>query len=128
MSDEPLSIRHRLDRAGILLSGLCLLHCVAGIVLIWALGLGSHILLSPDIHHVGLAVAVVIAAIAIGWSALKHRRPVPITIAVSGLLFMGAALTVPHGIYEAVLTIIGVILVSVGHFMNIRANRLNAAR
>ena len=34
--------------------------------------------------------------------------------------FMGAALAVPHGVKEAVLTIIGVALVSLGHILNLR--------
>ena len=33
---------------------------------------------------------------------------------------MGAALAVPHGVKEAVLTIIGVALVSLGHILNLR--------
>ena len=35
-------------------------------------------------------------------------------------LFMGGALAVPHGYKEAVLTIIGVALVSLGHVLNLR--------
>ncbi len=52
-----LSIRGRLDRAGMVLSGLCALHCVAGIVLVAVLGIGGGILLNPVIHRVGLAAA-----------------------------------------------------------------------
>ena len=37
-----------------------------------------------------------------------------------GLTFMGGALAVPHGAEEAVLTIIGVALVSLGHILNLR--------
>lgn len=128
MSDNGISIRNRLDRAGLWLSGLCLVHCVLGIGLIWALGLGSHALLDPDWHRYGLALAMIVAGVAIGWGAIKHRRPAPFVIAMTGLSFMGGALAVPHGIHEAVLTIIGVSLVSVGHFLNMRANQLNLQR
>jgi len=41
-------------------------------------------------------------------------------VAMTGLTFMGGALAVPHGIKEAVLTIIGVALVSLGHILNLR--------
>ena len=37
-----------------------------------------------------------------------------------GLSFMGGALAVEHGVEEAVLTIIGVSLVSLGHVLNLR--------
>ncbi|MFA9201918.1 MAG: MerC domain-containing protein, partial [Cypionkella sp.] len=43
--------------------------------------------------------------------------------AMTGLSFMGGALAVEHGYEEAVLTIIGVALVSVGHVLNLRACR-----
>lgn len=120
MSDSNISIRGRLDRAGIWLSGLCLLHCLATIILVSMLGLGGQALLAPEIHRYGLALALIIAAVAIGWGALRHRRPAPFVIAMMGLSFMGGALAVPHGWHEAVLTIIGVSLVSVGHILNLR--------
>ncbi len=128
MSQDSSSIRQRLDRAGIWLSGLCLMHCVAGIALIWALGLGSHALLDPDLHRYGLALAMIVAGVAIGWGAVEHRRAAPFVTAMTGLSFMGGALAVPHGMQEIVLTMIGVVLVSIGHFLNLRANRLNAQR
>lgn len=128
MSEKTVSIRSRLDRAGIWLSGLCLVHCIAGIALIWALGLGGHILLDPDWHRYGLALAMIIAGVAIGWGAIKHRRALPFVIAMTGLTFMGGALAVPHGPKEIVLTVIGVSLVAIGHFLNIRSNRLNLQR
>lgn len=121
-------IRNRLDRVGMLLSGLCLLHCVAGIVLVAALGLGGGILLDPIIHRIGLALAVLVAAVAIGLGALRHRRAAPFVIAMTGLSFMGGALAVDHGVEEAVLTIIGVSLVAVAHVLNLRQSSGSAAR
>lgn len=120
MPDSNISIRGRLDRAGIWLSSLCLLHCLATIILVSVLGLGGQALLAPEIHRFGLALALIIAAVAIGWGALRHRRPAPFVIAMTGLSFMGGGLAVPHGWHEAVLTIIGVSLVSVGHILNLR--------
>jgi hypothetical protein len=115
------SIRGNLDRAGITLSALCVVHCLATIVLVSALGLGGELLSDPIIHEVGLVLAMIVAAVAIGWGALKHRRPAPFVTAMTGLTFMGGALAVPHGYEEAMLTIIGVALVSLGHILNLRA-------
>lgn len=113
-------LRRRLDKAGIWLSGMCLLHCLATVFIVSGLGIGGHFLLAPEIHEVGLVLAMMIAAVAIGWGALRHRRALPFVTAMTGLSFMGGALAVPHGFHEAVLTIIGVVLVSIGHLANLR--------
>lgn len=120
MGNASSSIRGILDRAGIWISSLCLLHCLATIILVSALGVGGQFLLAPEIHRTGLVVALVVAAVAIGWGALRHRKAAPFVTAMMGLSFMGGALAVPHGIEEAVLTIIGVTLVSTGHILNLR--------
>lgn len=113
-------IRQRLDRAGIALSALCAVHCVLSVVLVSVIGLGAEALLDPAIHRIGLLVATLVAAVAIGWGAVKHRMAAPFVVAMTGLSFMGGALAVPHGVEEAVLTIIGVGLVSLGHVLNLR--------
>ncbi|MEO0871681.1 MAG: MerC domain-containing protein [Pseudomonadota bacterium] len=112
--------RQRLDQFGIGLAGLCAVHCVATVLIVSGLGVGGHFLLAPEIHEIGLALAVVAAALAIGWGAWRHRRPAPILVALVGLGFMTAALLFGHGPQEAVLTIIGVTIVSIGHVLNMR--------
>jgi len=114
-------IRRRLDHLGIGMAGLCALHCLATVLIVSGLGIGGHFLLSPEIHRIGLALALIVAAVAIGWGALKHRRRAPFVTAMMGLTFMGGALAVPHGSQEFVLTLIGVALVSAGHLLNLRA-------
>ena len=113
-------LRGRLDRLGVLLSCLCLIHCVLGLVLVAGLGVGATFLLDPDIHRVGLVLATIIAGVAIGIGAIRHRRAAPFVVAMTGLSFMGGALAVGHGFEEAVLTVIGVILVAAGHLLNLR--------
>lgn len=113
-------LRNRLDRFGLLLSGACAVHCILSIVVVAGLGLGGGFLLDPVIHHVGLVLATLIAAVAIGAGALRHRKALPFVVAMTGLSFMGGALAVDHGAEEAVLTIIGVTLVAAGHVLNMR--------
>lgn len=115
-----LSIRDRLDRAGILLSGLCALHCLLSIVLVSVLGLGGQALLAPEIHEIGLALAIAIGAVTIGIGVLRHGRLSPLLIGAVGLALMALALTVPHGAEEALLTIAGVALVAAAHIRNLR--------
>jgi len=117
------SLRRRLDHVGIGLAGLCAVHCLATLVLVSALGLGGHFLLQENIHRIGLFLALVVAAVAIGWGMLRHRRILPFAIASTGLGFMAWALLVPHGANEFLLTLLGVTIVSLAHFLNLRAAR-----
>lgn len=115
------SLLRRLDHLGIGLAGLCALHCLLTLVVISALGLGGHFLLDENIHRVGLLLALVVAAVAIGWGLLRHRRILPFGVAMVGLMLMAAALVVPHGANEFLLTLVGVALVSAAHLLNLRA-------
>ncbi len=117
------ALRRRLDHLGIGLAGLCALHCLLTLGLISALGLGGHFLFDENIHRVGLALALIVAAVAIGTGLIRHGRMLPFAVALGGLALMGAALVVPHGTNEFVLTLSGVGIVSVAHFLNIRAAR-----
>ena len=120
MERTIIPIRRRLDRAGIALSALCAVHCLLGVILVSIVGLGAEAFLDPAIHRVGLLIATVIAACAIGWGAVKHRMAAPFVVALVGLALMGGALLVPHGVKEAVLTVMGVALVALGHVLNLR--------
>jgi hypothetical protein len=119
MRTALLAIRNRLDRVGIILSGLCAVHCILGVVLVGVLGLGGEALLSPSIHRIGLAMALVVGIISLGFGVLRHGRVAPLAIGASGLTLMGIALLVDHGIEETVLTIAGVSLVAFAHIRNL---------
>lgn len=121
LSPSRTFLRRRFDHLGIGLAGLCALHCLATLVLVSALGLGGHFLLDQNIHRIGLLLAVVVAAVAIGWGLLRHRRMLPFGIAMAGLALMAAALVIPHGANEFALTLAGVALVSAAHLINLRA-------
>jgi hypothetical protein len=113
-------IRNRLDRMGILLSGLCALHCLAGIFLVAGLGLGGDYLFAPAIHRIGLALAIVIGGITLAIGVIRHGDPRPLQIGGAGLALMALALAVGHGLAEAMLTIAGVSLLAWAHLRNLR--------
>jgi hypothetical protein len=125
MRQTLLSIRDRMDGFGVLLSGLCAVHCVLGVVLVGVLGLGGQALLSPEIHRYGLALAVVVGIVSLGFGALRHGRIEPMILGGLGLSLMAAALFVGHGLPEAVLTIMGVALVALAHIRNLHGGNLH---
>lgn len=120
MRDALLSIRDRLDSAGILLSGLCVVHCVLGVLLVTVLGLGGGLLLAPEIHRFGLALAVAIGVVTLGLGVFRHGKMEPLVIGGCGLTLMTMGLFAEHGLPEAAFTISGVILVATAHIRNLR--------
>ena len=120
MSRAFLSIRDRFDRVGVLLSGLCAVHCVLSVVLVSLLGLGGEVLLAPAIHEVGLALAILVGIVTLGLGVLRHGQTGPLMIGACGIALMTLALAVKHGPREAALTIVGVALVATAHIRNLR--------
>lgn len=121
-----ITFRRRLDQLGIGIAGLCALHCLVTLAVISALGiggLGGHFLLDENIHRIGLVLALAVGGVAIGWGLLRHRRLLPFGVAITGIALMAAALVTPHGTDEFLLTLVGVVLVSAGHWLNLRAAR-----
>lgn len=120
MRQAMVLIRNRLDRIGVLLSGLCALHCLAGLLLVAGLGLGGEMLLAPMIHRIGLALAIGVGAITLVLGVVRHGDPVPLQVGAAGIALMTVALFVGHGSFEAVLTIAGVVLLAWAHLRNLR--------
>jgi hypothetical protein len=112
-------IRGRVDRAGIFLSGLCAVHCLATLGFLALLG-GGGWLLNPALHRIGLALALAVGAIALGLGVARHGRREPLLIGAVGLSLMGLALLTGHSPAEAGLTIAGVSLVALAHLWNVR--------
>lgn len=110
-----------LDRMAIGLSGLCLAHCVATAVLLAVLGSVGGALLHPLFHEIGLVLAMIFGALALGRGVLEHGYALPAWVGSLGLGIMLGALTVPHGAMEMTWTLIGVAIVALGHDLNRRA-------
>ena len=111
---------HRFDRLAIGLSGLCVVHCIATTVLLAMLSAASGVLGAPWIHEVGLSLAMMVGAYALGRGILEHGFMMPSAIGGLGLGVMGGALTMPHDGTEAAFTVIGVLILALGHDLNRR--------
>lgn len=111
---------HRLDRLAIGLSGLCVVHCVATTVFLAMLSAAGGALGAPWIHEVGLSLAMILGAFALGRGIMEHGFMMPSAVGGLGLGVMGGALTMPHDGTEAAFTIAGVLILALGHDLNRR--------
>lgn len=109
------------DELAMGLSGLCLIHCTMTSVMFGVLATMGGAFASPIVHEVGLAVAVMFALIAFTRGLIEHGMILPSWVGGAGLLAMSAALMVPHGGRETLLTMVGVLLLAFGHWLNRRA-------
>lgn len=114
----------RIDRFAIGLSALCAVHCVASALFLAILASVGAALLNPLWHEIGLAFAMLFGLVALGRGYARHRALTPLVIGVTGLGLMARALSLPHdGGLETVLTVIGVAVLALGHYLNQRACR-----
>lgn len=112
---------NRLDRIAMGLSGLCVVHCVATAVLLGLLASAGGFLGRPIIHEVGLTLAMLIGAVALGRGAHEHGFVLPTAVGAMGLGVMAGALSLPEGGHEPVYTVAGVLILALGHRLNVMA-------
>ncbi len=78
-------------------------------------------LLSPVIHEIGLALAILLGAVALTLGVWRHQYVAPFATGCFGLGIMAGALSLPHGDGELLATLIGVAIVALAHDLNYRA-------
>ena len=123
MAGMPPRAASLLDRLAIGLSGLCLLHCMAGFVLLSLFALTGD-WLDHRVHVVGLGLAMPLAAVAL-WRGWRRHGQLSIgMLGLAGLLVMTASLVVKHGdLAEMLVSMAGVSLLALAHWRNLKALR-----
>jgi MerC mercury resistance protein len=112
-----------LDRSALTLSGLCLVHCLAGSLLLTVFAVSGD-WLGHNIHFVGLLLALPLAAVALWRGVRLHGRIGVALLGMVGIALMALSLLVSHGdMAEVVVSVIGVSLLAVAHLWNLRASR-----
>jgi hypothetical protein len=108
----------RLDRIAMGLSGLCVVHCLATTILLALVSAAGGALGAPIVHEVGLTLAMILGAVALGRGVVEHGFMMPSAVGGLGLGVMAGALTLPHDGSEALLTVAGVLILALGHRLN----------
>ncbi|TFI59051.1 MerC domain-containing protein [Sphingomonas parva] len=110
-----------MDRMAIALSGLCLVHCLASAIFLAMLSAAGGLLLDPIIHEIGLMLAIGLGVLALGRGIVEHGFMMPSAVGGLGLGVMAGSLMIPHGGGSTVYSVIGVLLLAMGHDLNRRA-------
>ena len=113
---------NRLDRFAIGLSSLCLIHCMATVLLAATLASAGAALANPAWHEIGFALAILIGAVALGRGYAAHRDGRPLLIGAAGLALMGIGLIRAEGLPEIASTMAGVVLLAIAHRLNARGH------
>ena len=113
----------RLDRIAMTLSGLCAVHCVATAVLLGLLASAGGMLGQPIIHEIGLSLAMIIGAVALGRGIREHGSFLPGAVGACGLAIMAYAMSLHESGFEPAITIFGVSVLALGHRLNMTAKQ-----
>ena len=98
------------------------MHCLASAVLVALAASAGGLLLHPAFHEVGLTIAIILGALALGRGIFEHGYMAPAVTGSLGLGMMAGAMQLPHGDGgETFWTLIGVAILALGHDLNRRA-------
>jgi hypothetical protein len=126
MVDSALKPAAALDRAAVLLSGLCLLHCLALPFLLVSLPAFSA-LSAGHLHAQMLIVAIPVSAIALAFGFRRHESRYVVGFGLVGMLLLVVGGTVAHSYYGIVadrtFTLSGALVLAVTHYFNSRLVR-----
>jgi len=117
----PARFNSFLDKSAMTLSGLCLVHCLAGTLLLTVFAAGGD-WLGHNVHIVGLAIAMPLAALALWRGFAVHHRIGVGLLGATGITLMAASLLIGHGgAAEIALSVAGVSLLGLAHLWNLNA-------
>ena len=118
----PRRFSSLLDKSAMTLSGLCLVHCLAGSLVLTAFAASSG-WLGHNVHLVGLMLALPLAAIALWRGVRVHGQLAIAVLGAAGITLMATSLFLRHGeAGEIALSIAGVTMLAAAHFWNLRAS------
>lgn len=123
-TDLKFTVLKRYDKAGIICSGACAVHCLLLPVVAYSSPVISNYLKNEWIH-IGLLVALLpIACIAFLKSKKIHRKSLPLILGTIGIAILFSAITleaihIEIQYLEKALTAVGSILLITGHLFNI---------
>ena len=129
MNESTLnSKRSTLDKVAVVLSGICLLHCLALPILLTAGAVSSSLVMDEEIFHFGmLAVILPVSAVALSIGCRQHKDMTTMVLGAVGLAILTVTAFFGHDLFgvtgERYATSIGGIVLAAAHIQNYRVCR-----
>ena len=115
-----------LDGAAVLLSALCLLHCLALPLIVAGLPLLAQYS-DSHLHAQVLVVVIPLSVVALGLGFRHHRKPWILWAGAAGLAILVVGATVAHASFgprvDSIVTVCGSVVLAVAHYYNSRGTR-----
>jgi hypothetical protein len=126
MVNSALKPAAMLDRTAVMLSGLCLLHCLLLPFLLVALP-ALAALSEGHLHAQMLVVAIPVSVVALAFGFRRHSSRYVLSFGILGMVLLTFGGTVAHSYYGIVsdraFTIAGALVLAVTHYFNSRLVR-----
>ncbi len=123
--DLPSSDKHRsfLDSIAVVLSGICLLHCLALPLVLTGLPIVNTVLLDEEIFHsIMIIVILPISVIALTIGCRQHRDALTMILGAIGLSILTAMALFGHDMVgvtgERIVTSVGGLILAAAHIRN----------
>ncbi|MCY4224912.1 MAG: MerC domain-containing protein [Bacteroidetes bacterium] len=118
--------RPPLDMTGIILSTLCLLHCLA----VPIIATGALVWVASEAIHISFTIALAGIVLLVAWpSYQRHRRAVVPAFLVGGLVLLIVAVlseSILGESAETILTSFGSVMLVFGHVLNLRSMKMHS--
>ena len=117
----------KLDLAGMILSGLCALHCsLIPLIILLGMGTGLRWVMSHEIEMTFLFVSFAIASLSLIYGYFRfHRRAVVILLAILGFVFFVIGHEFLPFLPKIILTSFGGVCILFAHYLNLKFRSLS---
>ncbi|MEG3085422.1 MerC domain-containing protein [Sphingomonas sp. PB2P12] len=113
-----------LDRAPLVGSAACMVHCLALPLLLAAAPVSIFFFIPESFHHWVIAFAAPAAVIALSSGRARHRTVFPVAFGCVGLtLLLLGAFVFPEGQVETIAVVFGGVSLATAHILNWRSRR-----
>jgi MerC mercury resistance protein len=117
--------RVTLDGIGTVLSTTCAIHCLITPLLVASASLGALGWLAGETTEFTLlSLAMILAAVVLGWGWHVHCRSAPLCLFASAMVLIGAGRLLVPEVAETPLVVSGGALIALAHIVNARLHRL----